>query len=144
MAFGSFEHKKKISAEINMVPLIDVMLVLLVIFIITAPLVSQPIKLQLPQTVVLKSDALQAPQPILIAINAQQAIFINGKAVNNAALQDELMSLEQESDAANQTVHLHIDAAVPYEQVAQLLAHLSKVGLTQIGFVSIPDQGNKE
>ena len=110
MAFASFDpkHAPAPMAEINMVPLIDVMLVLLVIFIITAPLLTQAVKLELPKASSQVNDL--RPDKIEFAIDASGQRYWNGEAVTRA------------------------DAAARF--VAQTLADASKAGLTKVGFIS--------
>ncbi len=141
MAFGRLNHQMHPPvAEINMIPLIDVMLVLLVIFIVTAPLVSQSVKLQLPETVELQSDQPKIP-PVMIALDANHTLTINNRLIVEADVSQVLADLKAgENVQIPLMIHLHIDASVSYEHVAKLLAQLSQAGLTNIGFVSLPEQ----
>ncbi len=142
MAFGrlrSSEHKP--SAEINMIPLIDVMLVLLVIFILTAPLVTQSVKLQLPEATDLEeSTQVEEDSPLVIALNGERELFINDEPLGEGSLLGRLQEYRAGLGAEeNPLVQLHIDASVPYEEVAKLMTDLSKVGLSNIGFVTLPE-----
>ena len=139
MAFASFDsrHAAAPVSEINMVPLIDVMLVLLVIFIITAPLLTNAVKLELPrassQAITVKSEKID------FAIDAQGALFWNGEPVNRA---EAARRFAVESARAPQPeVHLRADQSVAYRVVAQTLADASRAGLTKVGFVSEPEAG---
>jgi len=137
MAFGSFERKTASSpmAEINMVPLIDVMLVLLVIFIITAPLLTQAVKLELPKASSQLNDL--RPEKIEFSIDATGALFWNGEPIarTEAAKRFALEGKKQPQPE----IHLRADQAVAYRVVAQTLADASKAGLTKVGFISEPD-----
>ena len=137
MAFGGFSKSNESApiAEINMVPLIDVMLVLLVIFIITAPLFTQAVKLELPKAT---SQVNQLPaQKIEFAIDATGALFWNGQAVTRAQAQERFA--EEGKKPTQPEVHLRADQAVAYRFVAQTLADASKAGLSKVGFISEPE-----
>ena len=137
MAFGGFDSKganARPLAEINMIPLIDVMLVLLVIFIITAPLLTHAVKLDLPKAS--SSPNITKPDNIQIAIDADDKIFWNGKGVDRTAMRERFAvaaRLEPQPE-----VHLRVDEATRYRVVAEVLADAAKASLTRIGFVSDP------
>jgi biopolymer transport protein ExbD len=139
MAFGSFDSggsNARPMAEINMIPLIDVMLVLLVIFIITAPLLTHAVKLDLPKAA--STPNFTRPDNIQLAIDGASRLYWNGEVVDRAALQARLAAagtLDPQPE-----VHLRADRTTPYEAVAQVLADAAKAGLTRIGFVSHPDE----
>ena len=146
MAFGRLRGTNSRSrAEINMVPLIDVMLVLLVIFILTAPLVTQSVELKLPGAVDLKEQTQQDKveiKPILVAINSSSEVHINeAKMATDEAVVAELSRLKAEAQALdpnqNPLVQFHVDITVPYEIVAKTITSLSKAGLGNIGFVTL-------
>lgn len=137
MAFASFDSRSAGApmSEINMVPLIDVMLVLLVIFIITAPLLTQAVKLELPKASSQVNDL--RPEKVEFSIDATGALFWNGEPVTRA---EAGQRFELEGKKAPQPeVHLRADQAVAYRFVAQTLADASKAGLTKVGFISEPD-----
>ena len=134
MAFASFDarHGGAPMAEINMVPLIDVMLVLLVIFIITAPLLTQAVKLELPQATSHPNDL--KPDKIEFAIDASGQLYWNGEAVTRADAAARFVVEGQKP--AQPEVHLRADQSVAYRFVAQTMADASKAGLAKIGFIS--------
>ena len=137
MAFASFDPASRNApmAEINMVPLIDVMLVLLVVFIVTAPLLTHAVKLDLPQA---SSHVNQLkPDKVELAIDAKGQIFWNGEPVDRTALQQRMAVAGQHSPQPE--IHVRADENVSYKFVAQSLADASKAGLTKIGFVSQPE-----
>ena len=137
MAFASFDSKNASApmAEINMVPLIDVMLVLLVIFIVTAPLLTQAVKLELPKVSSKVNDL--RPEKIEFAVDATGALYWNGESVTRAEAQKRF---DIEGKKAQQPeVHLRADQNVAYRFVAQTLADASKAGLSKVGFISEPD-----
>ena len=137
MAFASFDSKSSSApmAEINMVPLIDVMLVLLVIFIVTAPLLTHAVKLELPKASAAVNQA--PPDKIEFAIDASGALFWNGERVSRDEAAERFV-VEGKKDKQPE-VHLRADQAVAYRHVAQTLADASKAGLTKVGFISEPD-----
>jgi biopolymer transport protein ExbD len=137
MAFASFDSKNASApmAEINMVPLIDVMLVLLVIFIVTAPLLTQAVKLELPKAS--SAPNVAKAEKIEFAINATGQRYWNGEPVER----DEAAKrfLVEGKKQPQPEIHLRADQNVAYRNVAETLADASKAGLTKVGFISEPD-----
>ena len=134
MAFGRLERNpgSRPMSDINMTPLIDVMLVLLVIFMISAPLMTSSLKLDLP-----KSDAAaasNAPAFIAVALDAQGKLYI-GEAEGSPAQLSEQAAAAARRDP-NTEVQLRADSAVPYGRVAELIGLLQKAGLSRIGFIT--------
>jgi biopolymer transport protein ExbD len=123
-------------AEINMVPLIDVVLVLLVIFIVTAPLLTNVVKLDLPRATA--NAELQKPEKIEFAIDAQGGLFWNGERLTR---EDAIARFTEAGQKRPQPeVYLRADQTVPYRYVAQTLADASKGGLSKVAFVSEPER----
>ena len=136
MAFASFDPRNAGTpmSDINMVPLIDVMLVLLVIFIVTAPLLTQAVKLDLPKASSLPNDL--RPEKIDLAVDATGRLYWNGEALTRTELQQRL---GQAGGAVPlPELQLRADQNVAYRYVAQTLADASKAGLSRIGFVAEP------
>ena len=138
MAFASFDtrHAGAPMAEINMVPLIDVMLVLLVIFIVTAPLLTQAVKLDLPKAS--SQPNVAKAEKIEFAINAEGRLFWNGEPVDRSEAARRFVAESKKQPQPE--VHLRADQNVPYRSVAQTLADASKAGLTKVGFISEPER----
>jgi biopolymer transport protein ExbD len=137
MAFASFDDKRAGApmAEINMVPLIDVMLVLLVIFIVTAPLLSHSIKLDLPKA---SAQVVSAKaEKIDLSIDANGVRYWNGTALSREASAARFVA--ESSKNPQPEVHLRADQSVPYRAVAETLADAAKAGLSKIGFVTDPE-----
>jgi len=136
MAFGSFDRKSgnQPMAEINMVPLIDVVLVLLVIFIVTAPLLTNAVKLDLPKAT--SSPDIQKPEKVEFAIDANGSLFWKGERITR----EEAVARFTEAGAKRPQpeVYLRADQNVPYRCVAETLADASKAGLSKVAFVSEP------
>ena len=138
MAFASFDGRGGSApmSDINMVPLIDVMLVLLVIFIITAPLLTHAVKLELPKA---SSQANPpAAEKIEFAIDATGTLFWNGEKVSRAEVQQRFAA--EGAKPTQPEVHLRADQSVAYRVVAETLADASKAGLSKVGFVSEPER----
>lgn len=136
MAFGSFDRKTSSQpmAEINMVPLIDVVLVLLVIFIVTAPLLTNVVKLDLPKAA--SSADIQKPEKVEFAIDATGALFWKGERISR---EDAIAKFAEAGRLRPQPeVYLRADQNVPYRYVAETLADASKGGLSKVAFVSEP------
>jgi biopolymer transport protein ExbD len=136
MAFASFDDKRGNApmAEINMVPLIDVMLVLLVIFIVTAPLLSHSVKLELPKA---SAQVMSAKaEKIDLSIDANGVRYWNGQALSREAAAARLAV--EGAKAVQPELHLRADQAVPYRAVAETLSDAARAGLTKIGFVTDP------
>jgi biopolymer transport protein ExbD len=137
MAFASFDPQRSGApvSEINMVPLIDVMLVLLVIFIVTAPLLTHAVKLELPRA---SSQVNQAKaDKVELAIDVAGTVYWNGEAVTREEASARLAAAGARQPQPE--VHLRADQAVPYRHVARTLADASRAGLTKVAFVSEPE-----
>jgi biopolymer transport protein ExbD len=140
LAFGGFERghaPAQPMAEINVTPLVDVMLVLLVIFIITAPLLARALKVDLP-----RADAPPAavqPQTIQLSIDAAGALRWNAEPVTEEDLGRRLAVAAAE--APQPELHVGADRAARFEYVAAVLAAAQKAGMRQIGFVTEPTAG---
>jgi biopolymer transport protein ExbD len=136
MAFGSFNRSGEgmPMAEINMIPLIDVMLVLLVIFIITAPLLTHAVKIDLPKAS--SQPNITKPDNVQLAIDASGRVYWNGEVLERSGWRSRMTTA---SDLKPQPeVHIRADSTVAYGKVAEVMADAAKSGLTRIGFVSDP------
>jgi biopolymer transport protein ExbD len=138
MAFGGFDghHEAGPMAEINMTPLIDVMLVLLVIFIITAPLLTHAIRLDLPK--VASAPAAQTARTIALSIDDAGRLYWDGKP---ATLEDVRARFAAAGKAPQPPeIHLHASRATRYDIIAQVMGAAQQAGLERIGFVTDPPQ----
>ncbi|MBS0447865.1 MAG: biopolymer transporter ExbD [Proteobacteria bacterium] len=134
MAFGRLERSAGATpmADINMTPLIDVMLVLLVIFMVTAPLMASSLKLELPS-----SDAARpgdTPQFVSVAIDQDGTLYVGEERVDLAELQVRIAAAARRDPQTE--VQLRADRRVPYGRVAELIGVVQKAGLSRIGFVA--------
>jgi biopolymer transport protein TolR len=136
MAFGRLERTQlpQPMSEINVTPLVDVMLVLVVIFIITAPLLASSIRLDLPKAE--GTQAGEAPRFVTISLNKDGQSFLNDKPVTQTQLAEQLAaSAKQNPDTE---VQLRADQGVPYGRVVEVMGAAHKAGLNRIGFVAEP------
>ncbi len=136
MAFGRLERTQRPQpmSDINMTPLVDVMLVLVVIFIITAPLLASSIKLDLPGTDAAKPN--DAPRFVTVALDAQGKLFLNDKPVTAAELAQQLADSSKKNPDTE--VQLRADQTVPYGRIVEVMGAAQKAGLNRIGFVAEP------
>ena len=134
MAFGRLERSRSAApmSEINMTPLIDVMLVLLVIFMISAPLMSSSLKLDLPKAG--GTVASNAPVFLALAVDAQGRLFLGEQPIETAQLVERARAAARDNPLTE--VQLRADQAVPYGQVAQLIALIQQAGLSRVGFIT--------
>ncbi|MFM2275077.1 MAG: hypothetical protein RL211_949 [Pseudomonadota bacterium] len=134
MAFGTQDEPDEVMNEINMTPLVDVMLVLLIIFIITVPVMKHAVNIDLPRA---SNQAQEVkPETIRLSVDASGSYFWNDEAVDDAAL---ALRLKAESVKTPQPeLHIRGDKDVRYERVAQAMAAAQVAGVKKIGFVTEP------
>ena len=129
------QNDDAIMAEINMTPMVDVMLVLLIIFIITLPVIQQAVKVELPKANSVRNEV--KPESVQLTIDAKGQIFWNSTQID-------LKTFDGYAEKAAQKdlqpeINLRADKAVKYEYVAQVLAASRRAGLTKLGFVTEPN-----
>ncbi len=134
MSFGRLDRTPgpQPMSDINMTPLIDVMLVLVVIFIITAPLLASSIKLDLP-----KSDAAKAadaPKSITVVVDASGQIYLKNQPVTLEQLAQQFALSKQANPDTE--VQLRADQSVPYGRIVEVMGTAQKAGLNRLGFVA--------
>ena len=134
MSFGRLERRDPPNpmGEINMTPLIDVMLVLLVIFMITAPLMSTSLRLDLPESQA--ATVSEAPAFIAVALTPDGGLLLGDERLPPPLFQQRLAALAKTNPQLE--VQLRADKAVPYGQVAELIGWLQTAGLNRIAFVA--------
>jgi biopolymer transport protein ExbD len=124
-------------AEINTTPLVDVMLVLLIIFMITAPLMTHSVKVELPRAASVPTP--EKPVTLQVSIDADNTIFVADSAVDRNSLESRFR--EAVARDANVELHLRADRATRYETVAETMSAARRAGLVKIGFVTQPAPG---
>ena len=136
MAFASLDaaDDNEPLAEINMVPLIDVMLVLLIIFMVTAPLLTHAVKVDLPKASSQRNEV--KPETINLSIKADGSVYWNADPVNAAAWQARMDAAARQSPQPE--IHIRADGGLAYRNVAQIMADAARAGLTKLGFITDP------
>ncbi len=141
MNFGRLEKPAthEPMSEINVTPLVDVMLVLLVIFIIAAPLMSSRLELELPKTEQAATPAIEPEAFVSISVDAQGQVYWDDQPVEAASLKQRLETVAQRDPQTE--LQLRADTAVPYGRMLQLIGMAQAAGLARIGFVADPATG---
>ena len=121
-------------SEINVTPLVDVMLVLLVIFILTVPVLTHSVKVDLPQTQ--KLNTAVDPKSISISVASDGSVYWNGKRIDNAQLETMLAEVAAQEQQAE--IRLYGDRRVAYEEVVKIMAAAQRAGIEKLGFVTQP------
>jgi len=140
--FGAFERpeaSRQVMADINVTPLVDVMLVLLVIFIITAPLLSYAIRLELPNEPAPATDAAAAS--VSLSIDAEGRLYWNNDALSDDELRARVAAAAKQPTPPE--LQLRADKATRYERVAFVLAVAQQAGLSKLGFVTDPESAER-
>jgi biopolymer transport protein ExbD len=127
-------------AEINMIPLVDVMLVLLIIFMITAPLIAHKIKIDLPQasTVLLE----EKPDTIVISLMGDGKMFLNDVPIDRPAMVERLATEAQRKPQPE--LHLHVDKSLQFQALATVMADAQNAGMVKVGIATDPIKGNEK
>jgi len=141
MAFGGFNDNQQPApmSEINVTPMVDVMLVLLVIFIITAPLLTHAVKIDLPNAK--SAPAPEKPETIALSIDGAGKLFWNNTPINAAELDTKLSKAAQQQPQPE--VQLRADKATRYELIAEVMSAAQGNGITKLGFVTEPKAAAK-
>lgn len=135
MAFGSLDNNDgTVMSEINMTPLVDVMLVLLIIFIVTVPVMKHAVEIDLPK--VSTAPQLDKPDVVKLSVDAKGAYRINNTPVSDEVLKKELD--EMATQHPQPVVHIYGDKEVVYERVINVMAAANKAGIEKVGFVTDP------
>lgn len=134
MSFGTFSDDEEIMSEINMTPLVDVMLVLLIIFMITVPAIQHSVKVDLPRAANQSHDL--KPPHINVSIRADGGLLWDNTAIDMTQLGTRISTAATQQPQPE--LHLYADRKTPYERVAQVMAAAQSGGLVKIGFVTDP------
>ncbi|MGE0348587.1 ExbD/TolR family protein [Hydrogenophaga sp.] len=134
MAIGTQQDGDEVMSEINMIPFIDVMLVLLIIFIITVPVIKHAVNIELPQASMEK--VLDKPDNIRLSVDAEGTYFWNDQRVDDADFAARLQAAAAQEPQPE--LHIRGDKAVRYERVAQAMATAQRSGVRKIGFITEP------
>ena len=134
--FGGDNPHAQPMAEINTTPMVDVMLVLLVIFIITAPLLSHSIKIDLPQAG--SQSNPEKPDTVTLSINGEGKLFWNDALFADTELASRLATAAQKKPQPE--LHLRAERVTPYQKLADIMSAAQSAGIIRIGFITDPSQ----
>ena len=140
MAFGHLDSDSSSSSgddvmnEINMTPMVDIMLVLLIIFIITVPVLKHAVNVDLPRAT--NTPQTAKPETVTLSVDADGAYFLNQTQVSDTELADQLKQAAGQNPQPD--LHIRGDKAVRYERVAQAMAAAQQAGVKKIGFITEP------
>jgi len=127
-------HERRLMSQINVTPLVDVMLVLLIIFMVTTPMMQAGVDVSLPKV---ESAAIRADEePIVITIDRKRRFYINDRRVKRSKLRFKLRAIHRLD--AKRNVLLRADAAVPYGYVMDAMSDIRKAGISNVGMVTEP------
>jgi biopolymer transport protein ExbD len=135
MAFGTQDDTDEVMNEINMTPFVDVMLVLLIIFIITVPVMQHAVNIDLPRATNQPENI--KPETVRLSVDAGGAYFWNAEPVSDKALQTRLLAAA--AQVPQPELHIRGDKAVRYERVARVMAAAQRAGVHKIGFITDPN-----
>ena len=134
MAFGTQDDTDEVMNEINMTPLVDVMLVLLIIFIITVPVMKHSVNIDLPRAT--NEQQLIKPETVRLSVDAEGSYYLNDAKITDEDLAPRLKAAAVQNPQPD--LHIRGDKAVRYERVAQAMAAAQQAGLRKIGFITEP------
>lgn len=132
---GTGRNERRAMAEINVTPLVDVMLVLLVIFMVTAPMMQQGVDINLPQA---RGKAMAPAERVVVTVKRNEEVLVNGAKVDIRELQARLGVMFR--DRADKEVFLQADQSVPYGAVARVMGEIREAGIEKLGMVTEPLQ----
>ncbi len=125
---------RAVMSEINVTPLVDVMLVLLIIFMVTAPMMQQGLEIELPETAA--SGVSTSEEPFVLVINRVKKITVGGQTIPLVDLRKRLTAIFERRP--NKQIYLQADKSVDYGFVAETMAEIRAAGITNIGLVTLP------
>jgi biopolymer transport protein TolR len=138
MAFSMNTSNRAPMSEINVTPLVDVMLVLLIIFMVTAPMMQEGVSVDLPQAQGSPLDKKEENQKIIITVAAQGKILVNDVEVPEGELPDKIMQATK--DKPSTEVYLRGDKSVPFGSVVRIMGTLTKAGVPNLGIITAPQE----
>ncbi|HHE32520.1 MAG TPA: protein TolR [Chlorobaculum parvum] len=133
-------QKKRLMSEINVTPFVDVMLVLLIIFMVTAPMMTSGMKVDVPQTTHERMDI--DPKGLVVSVNASRKVMINDYQLDASELAERLPNILESMKA--EEVYLKADRTLPYGFVMSVMASIREAGVEKIGMVTEPGDSNRQ
>lgn len=138
MAFSMNRQSRTPMAEINVTPLVDVMLVLLIIFMVTAPMLQEGVSVELPSAKGTPIEKVQQNDEIIISVSGTGEIFVNDKRTTEDQLAG--LILESTKDRPTREVFLRADKNVSYGAVVRIMGNLKSAGVTNLGMITTPQE----
>jgi biopolymer transport protein ExbD len=138
MSVGSSGGESELNSTINTTPLVDVMLVLLIIFLITIPVITKTVKVSLPKAANIATQT--KPENITIAIDAQGNIYWNNEQIASRDQLVEMIKVEAVRDPQPE-IHIRGDSNVRFEDVGRVIYSIQRGGVVKVGFITEPDRG---
>jgi len=139
--FGKRRHRRSpVMAEINVTPMVDVMLVLLIIFMVSAPLLTVGVPIDLPQTQAKSLD--QDKEPLTVSVNAKGQIFLQNSEIKADELVAKLKAVTDARGGMDERVYVRGDKTVDYGSVMKVMARLSSAGFRRVALVTETEQGS--
>ena len=139
-AFGKRRHRRRpVMAEINVTPMVDVMLVLLIIFMVSAPLLTVGVPIDLPQTQAANLD--QAREPLAISVNVKGQVFLQNTEIKLEELVSKLKAITDARGGADERIFVRGDKSVDYGTMMRIMGRLNAAGFRRVGLVTEVEQG---
>jgi biopolymer transport protein TolR len=139
--FGKRRHRRRpVMSEINVTPMVDVMLVQLIIFMVSAPLLTVGVPIDLPQTQAANLD--QAREPLAISINVKGQVFLQNTEIKLEELVPKLKAITDARGGADERIYVRGDKSVDYGTIMRVMGRLSAAGFRRVGLVTEVEQGS--
>lgn len=138
MSVGSSGGEEELNSTINTTPLVDVMLVLLIIFLITIPVITKTVKVSLPKAANIATQT--KPENITVAVDSQGNIYWNNEQVANRDQLIEMIKLEAVKDPQPE-IHIRGDSNARFEDIGRVIYSIQRGGIVKVGFITEPDRG---
>ncbi len=138
MAFNMNSNRRQAMSEINVTPLVDVMLVLLIIFMVTAPMMQEGVSVELPQAKGAPLEKEQKTEEIIISVSGKGDVFVNDVPVSEEQLPNRIV--ETLKGASQKDVYLRADKTVPYGTVVRIMGALKAAGIANLGMITSPQE----
>ena len=140
--FGKRRHRRNpVMAEINVTPMVDVMLVLLIIFMVSAPLLTVGVPIDLPQTQASSLDAADK-EPLAVSVNTKGQVFLQNSEIKVDELVPKLQAITAARGGADERIYVRGDKTVDYGTMMKIMGRLSAAGFRRVALVTVVEQGS--